>query len=362
MPKLRAEAIANLDTVEGMRTTLQNAIELEHATLPTYLYAMFSIKPDDPNANPPYKNPNGESYNLILSVVLEEMLHMGLACNILNAIGGSPAIDDPNFIPTYPGPLPCGVEGDLIVPLAPFSLDLLKNVFMVIEEPEDPQNYPVIKDTEAPVTELTIGEFYEAIKAGLDALTKVDPNIWVPNNNQVTGTLPGLTAVNDYPSAATAIDLIVGQGEGTSTDPMEPGSTTEPAHYYRFEEIVNGRMLVADPTSPLGYSYSGAPIPFDPTGVYPVVENPKLADYLPETSPAWIACNTFNATYSSLLKCLHSTFNGSPGDMNTAVNLMFTLLSDAGNVMSIDLGNGTNAGPSFEYQADAPNPCAPTDS
>ena len=61
---------------------------------------------------------------------------MSLACNILNAIGGSPAIDHPQFVPQYPGPLPGAVETQLIVPLAGFSLDLVKNVFMVIEEPE----------------------------------------------------------------------------------------------------------------------------------------------------------------------------------------------------------------------------------
>jgi hypothetical protein len=49
---------------------------------------------------------NAEIGTLIDSVVKEEVAHMALACNILNAIGGEPAIDTPQFIPIYPGPLP----------------------------------------------------------------------------------------------------------------------------------------------------------------------------------------------------------------------------------------------------------------
>jgi hypothetical protein len=353
MPKLRAELIANLDTPEGLRTALQNAIELEHATIPTYLYAMFSINPSNTT--------NSSIHDLIFSIVIEEMLHMGLACNILNAIGGSPAIDTPGFIPTYPGPLPGSVEEGLIVPLAPFSYDLVQNVFMVIEEPEDPQNFPVKTDADALTPpNITIGEFYDAIKA---ALFSADPSIWVTDHSkQVTlSWMPLLTEVTDANSAAAAIDLIVGQGEGTSIDPMEPGSSDEPAHYYRFEEIVKGYKLVADPNSPLGYSYSGQAIPFDSAGVFNAMENPKLDDFLPETTPAWMSCNTFNTTYTSLLKCLHTTFNGSPSNLADAINMMPDLTKQAGVVMSIRRPDGTTAGPSFEYQPDAPNPCETSD-
>ena len=67
---------------------LQTAIELEHSTIPVYLTALYSIKP----------NANREVAALIRSVVIEEMLHMALACNILISIGGSPSIGQPGFI------------------------------------------------------------------------------------------------------------------------------------------------------------------------------------------------------------------------------------------------------------------------
>ena len=40
------------------------------------------------------------------SVVMEEMLHMVNAANVLNAIGGAPFFDHPAFIPTYPLVMP----------------------------------------------------------------------------------------------------------------------------------------------------------------------------------------------------------------------------------------------------------------
>ena len=53
-----------------LQESLQAAVELEFATLPPYLSGAWSIK----NRSAPA---NAVAYNLILSVALEEMLHMG---------------------------------------------------------------------------------------------------------------------------------------------------------------------------------------------------------------------------------------------------------------------------------------------
>jgi hypothetical protein len=50
------------------------------------------------------------------------------------------------------------------------------------------------------------------------------------------------------------------------------------------------------------------------------------------------------------LKSLHATFNGQPGQLVSAIGLMESLKEQAMNMMEIELGDGTNAGPSFEYQ------------
>ena len=84
-----------------------------------------------------------------------------------------------------------------------------------------------------------------------------------------------------------------------------------------------------------------------------VIENPKAALY-PVGSPARLVCDTFNSTYTSILKTLHETFTVSPNQLDNAIDLMDSLSVQAMNLMAIDLGNGTHAGPSFEYRPDSP--------
>jgi rubrerythrin len=338
--QLQPEVFAALDhTPDGLRSALQSAVELEHATIPTYLYALYSLAPGK----------NEEIRELIASVVIEEMSHMALACNILNAIGGSPVIDDPNFIPRYPGPLPGGVESQLVVPLERFSPRLVHHVFMEIEEPEEPLEFQV---TEV-VPERTIGQFYTGIN---EQIQQLGDSIFTGNQDlQVTGVFAdlGLIAVHDADSAGDAITTIVEQGEGTPLSPLDPEH--DPAHYYRFGEIFHGRKLIPNPEPPPHprpdqlYVYGGDPIPFDAGGVLPVPANPKLSDY-PAGSQAHSACNAFNYTYTSVLKSLHDTFNGHPDRLPAAIGLMESLKIQALALMAIPLPQGGNAGPSFEYQ------------
>src|SRR3954463_945906 len=89
------EAVQAAAVREDLYPWLQNAIELEHATIPPYLTAMFSLK----------AGTNEEIRQLIRSIVIEEMLHLTVSANILVAIGGSPQLNTPEFIPKYPGPL-----------------------------------------------------------------------------------------------------------------------------------------------------------------------------------------------------------------------------------------------------------------
>ncbi|MBX3745786.1 MAG: ferritin-like protein [Verrucomicrobiae bacterium] len=329
---------------DGLHTALQAAIRLEHATLPPYLYALYSL---DADRNPAIAG-------IIASVAVEEMLHLSLACNILNALGGTPSLDDPDFIPTYPGPLPGSIGDGLVVPLEPFSLALVKNVFMQIEEPEEPLEFPTT--ALAAAAPRTIGAFYRAIqqriRAGGDALFAPPPR------NQVTEGLPGLMAVTNAASAIAAIELIVEQGEGTATSPLDPEG--DYAHYYRFAEIFHGRRLRPNPQAGPGtppdqrFLYDGDPVPFDPDGVRPVPANPKAASY-PPGSAARHACDTFNYTYTNLLKSLHATFNGQPQSLRAAIGLMFSMRQQALDLMSGTNLGGTAVGPSFEYQPTLPS-------
>ena len=315
---------------------LQNAIELEHSTIPPYLTAMFSLKPGT----------NDEIARLIRSIVIEEMMHMTIASNILIAIGGRPAINTKRFIPTYPGPLPMSVGGpDFVVGIEAFSKALVENVFMKIEEPEDP--IPVQTLAAAAVPDFaTIGEFYDALKKKLAEFT--DAIFVGPPNQQVVRWMGAkqLAAITDVASANHGIDIIVQEGEGTSTSPFQ--SPGDPAHFYKFGEIVHGHKIIQTPNG--GFAYAGDPIPFDPAGVYPMRPNPKIADFGLGTQ-ARARVMEYSYAYSSLLNALHAAFNGQPQRIDVAIGLMYELKMIAVSLMQTAAGDGSNmnAGPSYEY-------------
>jgi len=340
MIKLRrryVEQVADARAAQDLFEPLQNAIELEHSTIPPYLTAVLSLK----------AGVNDMIGGLIRNITGQEMLHMCIVSNILIAIGGRPSINHAGFAPSYPGPLPMNIGGaDFRVGIEAFSKDLVQRVFMAIEEPEKPLhiNDKLLLETDY----ATIGAFYRALQAKIVQLGDgvFDPGSvsrqvlegrWFPADQ--------LFPITDAASAVRAIELIVLQGEGTSSEPWEsPGVL---AHYYRFGEIHAGRTLVAQGA---GFAYAGAPIPFDDNGVYPIKPNCKLADFVPDTQ-AYTRLAQFNYTYNSLLNALHACFNGAPDKLDSAIGLMYSLRIEAVALMQtpIDGAGGLTVGPSFEY-------------
>ena len=116
----------NYYSVEHLREDLQIALQLEHSTIPTYLTALASIK----------SSYNLEIQTVMKTIIIQEMMHMALVANILNAVGGKPSLYSKDFIPRYPSRLPGGVQPDLVVPIEKMSLGLIRNIFMKIEQPE----------------------------------------------------------------------------------------------------------------------------------------------------------------------------------------------------------------------------------
>ena len=97
------------------------------------------------------------------------------------------------------------------------------------------------------------------------------------------------------------------------------------------------------------YSYSGAPIPFDPTGIWDMVTNPKLATYS-AGSTARAYAERFNGIYTNLLNSLHVTFNGQPQHLSQAIGEMYELRLAAEALIEIqDANTGKQAAPTFEY-------------
>jgi len=320
--------------VGAVTTALQVALELEFATIPPYLYAMWSLDPGDQVAT------------IIKSVISEEMRHMAMVANIINALGGTPVIASPDHIPRYPSVLPGSVESGVKVGLAPFSTELVQNIFMVIEQPEHPLQFHVAAPAAAEPR--TIGQFYGDI---LNTIIDLGDGAFTgPPGHQVG--LHGAVKVSSVASAKQAIDTIVDQGEGTSTSPIESADNalpgTQVAHFYRFQQIVKQHLLSPhpDPSAPpeQQFSFDGPPIPV-PTAVLDLPVNPTAAGYQ-EGSGARKACDDFNASYTGMLKILQAVFTGQPGQLGAAVGAMSTLDGMAQAMVATT----PPVGPTFEWR------------
>lgn len=322
-----------------LRAALQTAIELEHSTIPPYLCALYSI----------HQGRNLEAAATIESVVMEEMLHMVLAANVLNAIGGEPVIDHPDFVPRYPATLPHS-DGRVIVGLRRLSAEAVRT-FLRIERPEPPHA--------APRTERyhTIGQFYAGIELGLQVVAAQrdiftgDPARQIAGSGRVYGMAGGALAVVDLDSALAALAVIVDEGEGidhTIHDGDRPlGGGELLAHYYRFDEIARGRRYRPSDTPRTGPT--GPPLPVDFDAVWPMRPDPRVED-LPPGSELRDLTDELNGIYTGLLRCLHRAFNGEPEQLTAAVGLMWSLRWNAEALMRIPVGtSGETAGPTFQW-------------
>ncbi|KAI8514877.1 hypothetical protein Bbelb_074680 [Branchiostoma belcheri] len=392
-------------SLRDIKQNLHTALQLEWTTIPPYLSAYYSIK----------EGYNNNISEILRSVVVEEMFHMSLVSNILNFLGESPILNDPNLLPNYPESLPGGVMPNLTVGLSKFSLDVTHEVFMGIETPEchegilevhkllrempcqvipiDVPKQCINKETNCDTlcenvmqkcnesvkdfNNATIGAVYiHKILCPIVRLYISNPEVFSPKEDNLKKQVPLPFCVLDICSVIDAIKYIVGEGEGS--DPCNPffegEGTTEVSHYYKFKEIWKGRRLkeVANKTGegdgdggspdntypedcptgdcdiisadqstdmdgfipcgnvtcPKKYTFSGDEITFDEDGVWPTVFNPKTLLYHPG-SRVRILSDSFNQKYTSLMNCLHETYNGNPGLLIQCHALMTSLTVDA---------------------------------
>ncbi|WP_433165345.1 ferritin-like domain-containing protein [Kribbella sp. CA-247076] len=337
-------------TMESLREHLQWAVELEHATLPPYLCALYSL---DPERNP-------EAVQVVSSVFSEEMLHLALVANILNAVGGSPRVDAPELLPPHPRRMP---HGALELSLGPFGPEALE-MFLAIERPAPPSAPPEDDNYE------TIGQFYDAVEHGLrslcaslgeDAVFTGDPARQV-SDAHFRHSGGRLIVVDSLATALEALEEIVEQGEGTARGEVWDGDADmfhperdEVGHFYRFQELKLGRRYQRGDTPTSGPS--GEAIGFDVDGVLPMRPNPRLTDH-PEGHPIRVAQEEVNQTYSLVLHLLEQTFNGSPRMLSVAIGTMFVLKEQASTLMRMPDGDGFTAGPTFDYVPPAARPWA----
>ena len=320
-----------------LKQSLQSALELEFFTIPPYLMALWSVK-----------NHRDPVAIAIREVLVEEMLHMSLVCNILKSIGGTPRICHPDIVPRYPSAMPGGVKPLLTVSLQGLSKQAL-GVFMKIEEPEtDIAHMEMVRATESYAR---IGEFYDEIKLVFDNL---DPEFsrdgqieayfgesQLPDGKYIPKNIGSLEDVE------AAIDLIKDQGEGTSESIKDP-ETGELAHYYRFKEVAVGRKLIFTNRR---WVHQGPEVPMPEC--WPVGEVPP-GGYQQNKVPAdtWEKMTEFDLAYTKMLKQLDIAWStGSHTALNIAIaSMMADLPRLAIEIMQVPIkGQPFNYGPCFRF-------------
>lgn len=202
----------NLDT---LRTHLQGVVDLEFWTIPYYLTAMYSIK-----------DPSEDAYQLLQSIVYQEMLHAQLACNLANAFGYSPTFTAPAYVGKHiphlrfslDEPNPTRTFHPYSAELGPLDVQRI-NAMCLIEYPEwSTERTPDVRPNREEYG--SIGEFYAAVRTGVAALREsirgrtrqVDHfQFYYAGFTQPTITRDG---PEGYPQAVTLMDVITTQGEG----------------------------------------------------------------------------------------------------------------------------------------------------
>ncbi len=403
---------------DNLGEAIQQAIEIEIATIPVYLYTYYSINrvPSQDaisgqlvqqltSKGMPLADANKVALNLsaevmvyankaganIMSVVMEEMLHLALSSNLKQALVGRPILTgrSPSSFPTM---LP-GHQPEFAIDLAPFSLNQLMT-FLKIESPKPLPETPELLKA---IPYKTIGEFYGMIKDCIDTndLTydterpQLTPGnrYYAPNMidtvyydkqhrpRYVDADDSGdLVHVVDRASADKAITQIVEQGEGNMGEGLNPDGTVncekppegdyddpsdkELSHFEKFAEIYCGYNELSKTFQSYGLDgnvgkYFVVNFPTNPS----TAKYPEAANYPPGTLQA--VSTLLNGVYTYLFvmteACYRETQKGNTQYeifmFGIHKSMIFILNSICGDIQSLSYflnGQYYTAAPTFE--------------
>jgi hypothetical protein len=336
--KSLVEAVEAVRVREDLYPILQQAVELELATIPVYLTGLFTA-------------PQGSDVaKLVMQVAREEMTHMCVAANLLIALGGKPDLTTADIARPYPKQLPGGADDGLVVLLRAISMDVVLNTYMRIEEPDaflQPTGAPIPLSTPSqplPGQYASIGDFYRAL---LDKLGDLPAGSFDASstNRQVSRVFRQSTVVTDLETARTRIRFIISQGEGDAKSPLVAGQ--DPPHFYRFAQIVMKKKIVVTGAT---YAFSGDSVALDESKVPLMFPDPTLAEMKRLLAADEFAkCLAFSQAYTKVLDKLHETFNTDVGAIGDAEDAMTDLPNLAAAVLAISIGStGQTAGLCFE--------------
>ncbi|WP_415326938.1 ferritin-like domain-containing protein [Chryseobacterium sp. MMS23-Vi53] len=391
--------LTNISYLPILQDLLQTAILIEHSTIPPYLTALYSIK----------DGTNALASQIIRSVAVEEMLHMIMVCNVMNAVSIQPSVNRPQNYPSYPMKLPMNV--DFYVGLETFSTNSIAT-FIAIESPSSPlvkapkydepeatpnlyakgvsleeHNHWTLENMKGFIMENvhTIGEYYDVLffyivvfqiiayykehgslpqsfkELNTGGIFTGDPAKQI-RPEQYYGSGGKLHAVESLTGVIAVFQEIKGQGEGADdsifdVDPSQFEEGAELAHYFRFKEVFHEHFYVGGDYRPFTDENGmmpvttppvGKPLPVDWNAAYPMKPNPKMSDY--QSNPELYAQGkAFNQTYKNLLDAIQAAVEGDAKQLEKSIMYMYALKEQAIGLMSQPLNSTQNAGPTFEY-------------
>lgn len=149
-------------TLKDVQTHLQAAVDLELWTIPFYMAAMYSIK-----------DRSDTSFQLIQTVVYQEMLHLQLAANVANAYGCEVSITPPEYVGHHIPHLNFRLDKpDPRREFHPYSAEIgpldveRANSMCLIEYPKWESHHP--PELRPNIEEYgSIGQFYKAVRFGM---------------------------------------------------------------------------------------------------------------------------------------------------------------------------------------------------
>ena len=325
-------------TVEELHRSLHLAMRLEHATIPPYLVALYSIHPGT----------NSDATHILRACMVEQMLHLTLAANILNAVGGTPDLTASDFAPRYPMDWPAGEES-FDVNLQRFSREAVETFLKIEDPPTAPEAASWRRNPHSPYdstadlyAEIRRGLAYLAETAGPGKLFSGSPAKQATSEYYYSGG-GELFPVTDLETATMAIDLISApraDGGGDIND--RQGNL---ANYYRLEQLKYGRYYESGdrPHEPAGRA-----LEVDWDACYPVETNPRAEDY--RDSELYAAAADFNRSYAQFLALLTRAYSSDPQLLLDAIPQMFRLREKITRLIHTPVPgrSGVNAAPTFE--------------
>ncbi len=330
--------------IQGIRDSLQHALELELFTIPPYLSALYSLR----------EGSNTAARKIIQGVVMEEMLHMMLVANVLNAIGGKPLLhaDESGkgklVRKFYPAPIP-HITGGRKICLLPFGRDAIQ-AFMDIEAPEEDAG------CESDGSFKTIGEFYQDIRnrlvaaceeQGEDTVFCGDHALQVHRKTEYYGGGGEVIAVHCLSDAMQALGQVMEQGEGRlesnilSGNAARFGQPKEAAHFFRFKQIKKGQYY--QDQNNVEHDPQGGFLDVDWDARYPMQPNPPYPKNPNEAQQAFIN------SYKNLLQQLELGLQGDNRALKHSVNHMHALGHAVDCLMKGSAVNGKKPGAPFWY-------------